>query len=64
MAEFSAYLEALKRPFQKVCRLRFLNWDGSTAFSVDNDSKNPHSNAFIAEGSLSVNLQNGVRRPP
>nr|DAG00007.1 MAG TPA: tail protein [Siphoviridae sp. ctBeL15] len=57
-----AYLEALKRPFQKVCRLRFLNWDGSTAFSVDNDPKNPHSKAFIAEGSLSVNLQNGVRR--
>ncbi len=60
--QYAAYLNALKGPFQKRCRLRFLNPDGSTAFFVDNNRKNPYSAAFVSSGTLSVNLQNGVRR--
>lgn len=60
--KYLAYLKALKRPFQKLCRLRFLNPDGSTAFSVDNNEKNKFSGAFVASGTLAVNLQNGTRR--
>lgn len=56
------YLNMLKRPFTKLCRLRFLNPDGSTAFAVDNNAHNRHSGAFVDEGSISVNLQNGQRR--
>lgn len=60
--KYLAYLEALKKPFQKRCRLRFLNPDGSTAFFVDDSPTNPQSGAFIESGTLTVNLQNGVRR--
>ena len=60
--KYLAYLQSIKGPFQKLCRLRFLNPDGSTAFFVDNNPQNRYSGAFIAEGSLTVNLQNGVRR--
>ena len=60
--KYLAYLKALKHPFQKLCRLRFLNPDGSTAFSVDNNEKNKFSGAFVASGTLAVNLQNGTRR--
>ena len=57
------YLQMLKKPFVKLCRLRFLNPDGSTAFAVDNNAHNLHSGAFVAEESnISVNLQNGQRR--
>ena len=42
--------------------MRFLNPDGSTAFILDNDPKNKRAGAFIADGSLKVNLQNGQRR--
>lgn len=62
MATYADYLNALKRPFLKLCRLRFLNADGSTAFSVDSNPLNRRSSAFIDEGSISVNLQNGTRR--
>lgn len=57
-----AYLAALRYPFYKLCRLRFLQPDGSTAFSLDNNPKNKRSGAFIADGSISANLQNGKRR--
>lgn len=57
-----AYMQALRRPFMKLCRLRFLNPDGSTAFSLDNNPGNVRSGAFIADGTISVNLQNGQRR--
>lgn len=60
--QYAAYLAALKGPFQKLCRLRFLNTDGSTAFFVDNNRRNPYSGAFVSSGSITVNLQNGVRR--
>lgn len=59
---FSAYLAALRRPHRNLSRLRFLNPDGTTAFSADNNEHNPNSPAFIADGSLSANFQNGARR--
>lgn len=59
---FEKYLNALSHPFVKLCRLRFLNPDGSTAFALDNRVKSRFSSSFIADGTLSVNLQNGQRR--
>lgn len=60
--KFKAYLKALKEPFIKLCRLRFLQPDGSTAFALDNNPENRRSHAFISDGSISVNMQNGQRR--
>ena len=60
--KFQMYLSALNGEFIKVCRLRFLNPDGSTAFALDNNPLNRRSGAFIQEGNLSCNLQNGQRR--
>ena len=62
MAEFNDYLDALRYPFIKLARLRFLNPDGSTAFAVDNDPHDIRSRCFLADGSIRVNLQNGQRR--
>ena len=55
------YLRSLKRPFTKLCRLRFLNPNTTTAFALDNSRKNKRSRAFISNGSVSANLQNGQR---
>ena len=62
IARTQAYMATLREPFQKLCRLRFLQPDGSTAFSLDNNPKNRRSGAFIADGSIATNLQNGKRR--
>ncbi len=62
MADFNTYRESLKKPFVKLCRLRFLNPDGSTAFLLDNNPLRKSNKCFIANGNLSVNLQNGQRR--
>lgn len=59
---FNLYLAALRRPHRNLTRLRFLNPDGTTAFSADNNPRNPCSPAFLADGNLSVNFQNGTRR--
>ena len=59
---FNQYLNMLRVPFSKVCRLRFLNPDGTTAFALDNDNRVRRNKAFIADGQLTVNLQNGQRR--
>lgn len=63
---YTAYLEAIKRPYKSVARLEFLQPDYSVAFALDN---NPNrvgtrhdSRAFLQGGSLSVSLQNGARR--
>lgn len=56
------YLMMLRRPFQKLCRLRFLNPDGTTAYMIDNNPYNKRGKTFIAEGSLSMNWGNGQRR--
>ena len=62
MATYAEYLEAIKKPFIKTCRLRFLQPDGSTAFALDNNYKRIANKAYLADGSLTVNLQNGQRR--
>lgn len=59
---WAAYLAALEGPFIKLARLDFLQPDGSLAFSIDNNPKNRRAGAFIQEGDLTVNLQNGQRR--
>lgn len=55
------YLNMLRKPFQKLCRLRFLQPDGSTAFMLDNNAKGERAGTFIANGSINHNWQNGVR---
>lgn len=60
--KLNAYLAALKRGYIKCCRLRFLNENGGTAFSIDNNPINRRSRSFIEDGNISVNLQNGTRR--
>lgn len=62
MATYSDYLAALKNPYRTISRLRFLNPDSSTAFVVGSNPVNKRSRAFIAEGNLVVNRQNGTRR--
>ena len=56
------YLRMLRTPFTKLCRLRFLQPDGSTAFALDNNAMGSRSGAFLADGTISGNLQNGQRR--
>lgn len=59
---YADYLKMLRRPFQKLCRLRFLQPDGSTAFMLDNQRNgNRDSTAFIAQGNINYNWQNGRR---
>ena len=62
MNDYSAYLEALKTDFIKVAKLEFLNPDGSIAFTLDNNPYTSGSDAFIQNGTISCNLQNGKRR--
>lgn len=59
---YNSYIEALRNPFLKLCRLRFLNPDGSTAYAIDNNPLNSRSSAFIQDGTITCNLQNGQRR--
>lgn len=61
-ATWRAYLQAVKGEYRKLARLDFLQPDGSIAFSIDNNPRNRRAGAFIQEGDLSVNLQNGQRR--
>lgn len=62
VSRFQQYLKALRNPFYKLCRLRFLNPDNSTAFALDNSPFNKRSKAFVQDGTLTCNLQNGIRR--
>lgn len=61
-ADFVTYLGAVRKPFIKLCRMRFLNPDGSTAFALDNNPKRKWNQTFISNGTITVNLQNGQRR--
>ena len=56
------YMKMLRKPYIKLARLRFLQPDGSTAFAIDNNPLGRRSGAFLQEGSITVNLQNGRRR--
>lgn len=64
---YQQYLKALKKPFQKLTKLEFLQPDGSAAFALTNKQvrgyNNAHkSTAFVQSGTLDVSMQNGVRR--
>lgn len=55
------YLKMLRKPFIKLCRLRFLQPDGSTAFMLDNRNDGHRAGTFIAGGTITHNWQNGRR---
>lgn len=57
--KYAEYLRMLRGPFRKLCRLRFLQPDGSTAFMLDN--RGERGGAFIADGTIQHNWQNGRR---
>lgn len=59
--KYADYLKMLRKPYYKLCRLRFLNPNGTTAFALDNNPGNRRSKTFISDGSVSANLQNGQR---
>lgn len=66
-SRFRQYLSALDKPFRKLAKLEFLQPDGSTAFTLDNNyrrgwRKKHDTRAFIQDGSLEVSLNNGQRR--
>lgn len=54
------YLKTLRTDFVKLCKLEFLNPDGSVAFDIDNRSR--RGRTFLQDGNLEVHLQNGMRR--
>lgn len=55
------YLQMLRKPFQKLVRLRFLQPDGSTAFMLDNRTDGVRAGALISDGTITHNWQNGRR---
>lgn len=59
--QYIDYLQMLRKPFQKLCRLRFLQPDGSTAFMLDNNAHGLRAGTFIANGTVTHNWQNGRR---
>lgn len=60
--KYALYLQTLKTDFIKTAKIEFLAPDGSVMFALDNNPLNKRSGAFIQDGSISVNLQNGQRR--
>jgi len=60
--KYQLYLQTLRTDFTKVAKLEFLAPDGSVTFALDNNPLNRRSGAFIQDGSINVNLQNGQRR--
>lgn len=56
------YLEALKGPFKKLVKLEFLYPDGTVNFALDNNPNKELNKAFIQDGTLTVNFNNGQRR--
>ena len=61
-SRYQEYLDSLRTPFIKIARLRFLQPDGSTAFALDGNPLMIRNKAFIEDGQITVNLQNGQRR--
>lgn len=57
---YQEYLNKIGGKFQKVVKLEFLQPDDSVAFTLDNNSNK--GKAFIKDGSVDINLQNGQRR--
>lgn len=59
--KYNDYLAMLRRPYRKLCRLRFLQPDGSTAFTLDNRTDGDRWGTFISDGTITHNWQNGRR---
>ena len=59
---YEIYMKALKGPCRKIAKVEFLNPDHSVAFALDNNERNGRSKAFIQDGTLTANLNNGKRR--
>ena len=62
MSRYTDYLKSLRGNFTKIAKLEFLNPNGNVAFALDNNALNKRSGAFLQEGTLTVNLNNGRRR--
>lgn len=60
--KWAQYISSIDKPFTKLARLDFLQPNGSVLLSVDNNPRNERSKAFIQDGTLTVNLENGPRR--
>lgn len=60
--QYQEYLKALRGSYIKLAKLDFLNPDGGIAFTLDNNPGNKRAGAFLQEGSISCNLNNGRRR--
>lgn len=58
---FQQYLAALRGDYTKIAKLEFLNPNGNVAFSLDNNALNKRSGAFLQEGTISRNRNNGKR---
>lgn len=62
------YLETIKKPFEKIAKLEFLQPDNSVAFSVGSKEQKLgymtkyDTRAFIQNGTLNVSMNNGTRR--
>ena len=59
---FQQYLDMLRGDFTKLAKLEFLNPDGTVAYVLDNNALNKRSGAFIQNGNISCNKNNGKRR--
>lgn len=60
--KYISYLAQLETDFTKIARLEFLNPNGSVAFALDNNALNTRSGAFLQDGTISCNWNNGRRR--
>lgn len=60
--QYEAYLAQLENDFTKIAKLEFLNPGGGVAFALDNNALNRRSGAFLQEGTITCNWNNGRRR--
>lgn len=67
--QYQEYLKIIADPdyIEKVAKLEFLNTDGTVAFTIDNNPSRSimqtnRTRAWLQSGSLTVSLQNGMRR--
>lgn len=60
--DYQRYLRALRSDFTKLAKLEFLQPDGTVAFTIDNNARNIRAPAFLQGGTITCNLQNGMRR--
>ena len=61
-SKYEQYIDALRKPIIKICKLEFLNIDDSVRFVLDNNYRRERNKSYLKDGALSVSLNNGVRR--